>query len=57
MNSNASTTPSMGSTAKDVYKRNSEDVGWEYGFIMDKNNLDIFKCKLCGKTFGRGLLE
>ena len=55
MTSNASTTPSVGSTTTDTHKRNSDDVGWEYGFIPDKSNLDRLKCKLCGKVFGGGI--
>ncbi|CAI9278329.1 unnamed protein product [Lactuca saligna] len=55
MTSNVSTTPSVGSTPTDTHKRNSDDIGWEYGFIPDKSNLDRLKCKFCGKVFGRGI--
>ncbi|CAH1426234.1 unnamed protein product [Lactuca virosa] len=46
MTSNASTTPSVGSTATGAHKRNSDDVGWDYGFIPDKSNMDRLKWKL-----------
>ncbi|WZY87474.1 hypothetical protein YC2023_044209 [Brassica napus] len=32
-------------------KRNSNDVGWEYGVLCDPRNADKVKCKLCGKQF------
>nr|KAJ0222792.1 hypothetical protein LSAT_V11C200064590 [Lactuca sativa] len=51
---NASTT-SIGSTATGAHKRNSDDVGWEYGVIPDKSNMDRLKCTLCGKVFGGGI--
>ncbi|CAH1440652.1 unnamed protein product [Lactuca virosa] len=50
MTSNASTTPSVGSTAIDTHKRDSDDIGWEYGFISDKSNLDRLKWKLKNKA-------
>ena len=31
-----------------VLKRNSDDVGWEYGFLVDANNKDKVECKFCG---------
>ncbi|CAH1441575.1 unnamed protein product [Lactuca virosa] len=48
MTSNASTTPSVGSTptTTGAHKRNSDDVGWEYGFIPDKSNMEILQWKL-----------
>ncbi|CAD6337167.1 unnamed protein product [Miscanthus lutarioriparius] len=30
-----------------VLKRNSDDVGWEYGFLVDPNNKDKVECKFC----------
>lgn len=36
-------------------KRNSNDVGWEYGFLSDPKNPDRVKCKLCGKEMGGGV--
>jgi hypothetical protein len=31
-------------------KRNSDDVGWEYGVLIDPNDLNVIKCKLCPKV-------
>ncbi|CAA7045305.1 unnamed protein product [Microthlaspi erraticum] len=36
-------------------KRNSNDVGWEYGSLCDPKNPDRLKCKLCGKEMGGGV--
>ncbi|XP_019094719.1 PREDICTED: uncharacterized protein LOC104757728 [Camelina sativa] len=36
-------------------KRNSGDVGWEYGTLYDPKNPDRVKCKLCGKEMGGGV--
>ncbi|CAD6243911.1 unnamed protein product [Miscanthus lutarioriparius] len=43
--------PETGVTSQDevnVLKRNSDDVGWEYGFLVDANNKDKVECKFCG---------
>nr|KAJ0223152.1 hypothetical protein LSAT_V11C200051840 [Lactuca sativa] len=50
MTSNASTTPFVGSIATNTHKRSSDDVGWKYGFIPDKSNLDRLKWKLKKKA-------
>ncbi|CAI9270821.1 unnamed protein product [Lactuca saligna] len=57
MTSNSSTTPSVASTPTitGAHKRNSDDVGWEYGFIPDKSNMERLQCILCRKTFSRGI--
>ena len=31
-----------------VLKRNSGDVGWNYGTLCDPTNRDAVKCRLCG---------
>ncbi|WCJ24789.1 hAT transposon superfamily protein [Euphorbia peplus] len=36
-------------------KRKSNDVGWEYGVLINPNNLEKVKCKLCGKEFSGGV--
>ncbi|CAN6936799.1 unnamed protein product [Brassica oleracea] len=38
-------------------KRNSNDVGWEYGILCDPRNADKVKCKLCGKQFSGGIFR
>ncbi|XP_023770692.1 uncharacterized protein LOC111919332 [Lactuca sativa] len=55
MTSKNSTSPSVGSTLIGAHKRNSDDIGWEYGFCPDKNKMDTVKCNLCGKVFTRGI--
>jgi hypothetical protein len=36
-------------------RRNSDDVGWEYGVLVDPNNKDKVKCKLCDKVMFGGI--
>ncbi|CAA0815278.1 hAT dimerisation domain-containing protein / transposase-related [Striga hermonthica] len=36
-------------------KRNSDDVGWEYGVLIDPNDLNVIKCKLCPKVVKAGI--
>ncbi|CAN7104012.1 unnamed protein product [Brassica rapa subsp. narinosa] len=38
-------------------KRNSNDVGWEFGVLCDPRNSDKVKCKLCGKQFSGGVFR
>ncbi|ESQ55887.1 hypothetical protein EUTSA_v10026863mg [Eutrema salsugineum] len=38
-----------------VLKRNSTDVGWEYGTLYNPLNTDKVKCKLCGKEISGGI--
>ncbi|XP_066308724.1 uncharacterized protein [Miscanthus floridulus] len=38
-----------------VLKRNSDDVGWEYGFLVDPNNKDKVECKFCGHRSQGGI--
>ena len=33
---------------ENLLKRNSDDVGWEYGVLVDAQNKDNVKCKFCG---------
>ena len=33
---------------ENLLKRNSDDVGWEYGVLIDAPNKDKVKCKFCG---------
>ena len=39
----------------DNLKRKSEDIGWEYGVLVDPNNMDKVKCKLCNKIVSGGV--
>ena len=36
-------------------RRNSDDVGWEFGILVDPSNVDKVKCKLCGKIVSGGI--
>ncbi|KAK3147263.1 hypothetical protein QOZ80_3BG0280240 [Eleusine coracana subsp. coracana] len=36
-------------------KRNSDDVGWEYGVLVDPNDLNVIQCKLCNKVVKAGI--
>ncbi|KAF0932001.1 hypothetical protein E2562_007811, partial [Oryza meyeriana var. granulata] len=38
-----------------VLKRNSDDVRWEYGVLVDPANKDKVKCKLCDKVMQGGI--
>ena len=37
-----------GTEGGNVLRRNSDDVGWEYGVLIDAQNKDKVKCKFCG---------
>ncbi len=43
-----------GSAASQL-KRNSDDVGWEYGVLCNANDPDKWKCKKCGSIFSGGV--
>ncbi|KAF0935075.1 hypothetical protein E2562_030008 [Oryza meyeriana var. granulata] len=45
--SSAASNPSFASVNEHPLKRNSDDVGWEYGILVDPNDLNVIKCKLC----------
>jgi Sec-independent protein translocase protein TatA len=38
-----------------LLKRNSDDVGWEYGTLVDAPNKDKVKCKICGHESSGGV--
>ena len=42
-------------TTQPSLKRNSNDVGWEYGILCDPKNPDRVKCKLCLKEMSGGV--
>ncbi|XP_019099362.1 PREDICTED: uncharacterized protein LOC104777375 [Camelina sativa] len=52
MDSSSTSDFSLGTSS---LKRNSGDVGWEYGTLYDPKNQDRVKCKLCGKGMGGGV--
>ncbi|CAA0806955.1 hAT transposon superfamily protein [Striga hermonthica] len=51
--------PSSGQPAavekENVLKRKSDDVGWDYGFLVDPTNMNKVKCKLCGHESSGGI--
>ena len=38
-----------------LLRRNLDDVGWEYGVLVDANNKDKVKCKFCDKVMQGGI--
>jgi hypothetical protein len=40
--------PSFSNSKPISLKRNFEDIGWDYGVLVDPDNLNRIKCKLCG---------
>ncbi|KAL5829117.1 hypothetical protein ACOSQ3_018585 [Xanthoceras sorbifolium] len=50
----ASVDQTVQSTSESVLKRRSNDVGWEFGVLIDPKNLDRVKCILCGKVMSGG---
>ncbi|CAO2046328.1 unnamed protein product, partial [Urochloa humidicola] len=44
-----------GTEGVNLLKRNSDDVGWEYGVLVDTSNKDKVKCKLCHKEMRGGI--
>jgi hypothetical protein len=40
-----------------VLKRNSDDVGWEFGVLINPNNKDHVKCILCDKKMFGGVFR
>ena len=54
--SSGASNPSAASLDKLVsLKRNSEDIGWEYGVLVDPNDLNVIQCKLCPKVVKAGM--
>jgi len=41
--------------AAKLLKRNSDDIGWEYGVLVDTNNKDKVRCKFCNKEMRGGI--
>jgi hypothetical protein len=38
-----------------IFKRNSDDIGWEYGVLVDPLNKENVWCLLCGHCSSRGI--
>jgi hypothetical protein len=41
--------------AVNLLKRNSDDMGWEYGVLVDAKNKDKVKCKFCNHESQGGI--
>ncbi|KAK2654655.1 hypothetical protein Ddye_014511 [Dipteronia dyeriana] len=53
-NVNVSSAASNASSVPIGRKQKSNDVGWEFGILIDEKNQDKVKCILCEKVFSRG---
>jgi hypothetical protein len=42
-------------TNASLLKRNSDDIGWEYGVLILPNNKDKVRCKFCKKEMSGGI--
>jgi hypothetical protein len=38
-----------------LLKRNSDDIGWQYGVLVDASNKDKVRCNFCKKEMGGGI--
>jgi len=47
--------PATVTEGANVLRRNSDDVGWKYGVLVDPNNKDKVKCKFCDKVMQGGI--
>lgn len=46
---------SNSTTLSALTKRDSDNIGWDYGTIVDPPNKDRVKCILCGKEMSGGI--
>ncbi|CAO2148778.1 unnamed protein product [Urochloa humidicola] len=52
--SSAASAPST-NTTHPALKRNSCDIGWDHGTLVDPNDLNVVKCNYCGKVVKAGI--
>ncbi|KAM7483627.1 hypothetical protein LguiB_008210 [Lonicera macranthoides] len=56
MNSTSSAASnSTSAEASAISKRDSDNIGWDYGTLISLANKDKVKCKLCGKEMSGGV--
>ncbi|ONM32387.1 hypothetical protein ZEAMMB73_Zm00001d041090 [Zea mays] len=55
MSSAASNPSAQPAVDKQPLKRNSDDIGWEYGTIVNPNDWNVIKCKLCPMVVKAGI--
>jgi hypothetical protein len=54
--SSAASNPSSNAVSKaPLVKRNSDDIGWEYGVLVNPDDLNVIKCKLCPMVVKAGI--
>ena len=53
--SSAASNPSPKAVNKPPLKRNSDDIGWEYGVLINPDDLNVIKCKLCSMVVKAGI--
>ncbi|TVU15519.1 hypothetical protein EJB05_39043, partial [Eragrostis curvula] len=53
--SSGASNPSAATVNNPPLKRNSDDVRWEYGTLIDPNDLNVIQCKLCPKVVKAGI--
>ena len=46
---------SASEVASSRLKRNSDDMSWEFVMLIDLDDLQRVKCKLCGKVMSEGV--
>ena len=51
--SSATSVPSINPSSS--LKWNSSDIGWDYGVLVDPNNLNVIKCKFCDLVVRAGI--
>jgi hypothetical protein len=53
--SSAASNPSSTPVDKPPLKRNSDDIGWEYGILVNPADLNVIKCNLCSMVVKAGI--
>jgi hypothetical protein len=53
--SSAASNPSSTLVDKPPLKRNSDDIGWEYGILVNPADLNVIKCNLCSMVVKAGI--
>jgi hypothetical protein len=53
--SSAASNPSSKPVEKPTLKRNSDDIGWEYGTLVNPADLNMIKCNLCPMVVTAGI--
>ncbi|KAL5764322.1 hypothetical protein ACOSP7_016678 [Xanthoceras sorbifolium] len=54
-NTNIRSEGATSNSNESVMKRKSDDIGWDYGKLVDPSNYDRVRCNYCGKIFSGGV--